>query len=68
MNTNGFGMELDYYGGFTGAIPGIEDYLSYDIGFYIMTIPELHLKKVMARMVLVEVGREEWNFLSGMAL
>ncbi len=32
LNTNGFGMELDYYGGFSGAIPGLEDYLSYDIG------------------------------------
>jgi len=34
LNTNGFGMELDYYGGFTGAIPlpTIEDYFSYDIG------------------------------------
>jgi len=26
------GNELDYYGGFSGAIPGFEDYLSYDGG------------------------------------
>jgi uncharacterized protein (TIGR02001 family) len=39
LNTNGFGMELDYYGGFTGAIPLVEDYLSYDIGMLYYDYP-----------------------------
>ena len=41
LNTNGFGMELDYYGGFTGAIPipTIEDYFSYDIGMLYYDYP-----------------------------
>jgi uncharacterized protein (TIGR02001 family) len=39
LNTNGFGMELDYYGGFTGAIPMVEDYLSYDIGMLYYDYP-----------------------------
>ena len=39
LNTNGFGMELDYYGGFTGAIPGLEDYFSYDIGMLYYDYP-----------------------------
>ena len=39
LNTNGFGMELDYYGGFTGAIPALEDYLSYDIGLLYYDYP-----------------------------
>ena len=39
LNTNGFGMELDYYGGFTGAIPGVEDFLSYDIGMLYYDYP-----------------------------
>ena len=39
LGTNGFGMELDYYGGFTGAIPGVEDYLSYDIGMLYYDYP-----------------------------
>ena len=38
-NNAGFGMELDYYGGFTGAIPGVEDYLSYDIGMLYYDYP-----------------------------
>ena len=32
-------MELDYYGGFTGAIPLVEDYLSYDIGMLYYDYP-----------------------------
>ena len=32
-------MELDYYGGFTGAIPAVEDYLSYDIGMLYYDYP-----------------------------
>ena len=41
LNTNGFGMELDYYGGFTGAVPlpTIEDYFSYDIGMLYYDYP-----------------------------
>ena len=39
LNTNGFGMELDYYGGFTGAIPALEDYFSYDIGMLYYDYP-----------------------------
>ncbi len=39
LNTNGFGMELDYYGGFAGAIPLVEDYLSYDIGMLYYDYP-----------------------------
>tara|TARA_X000001036_G_scaffold355238_1_gene337032 strand:+ start:83 stop:889 length:807 start_codon:yes stop_codon:yes gene_type:complete len=39
LNTNGQGMELDYYGGFTGAVPGIEDFLSYDIGMLYYDYP-----------------------------
>ena len=39
LNTNGFGMELDYYGGFSGAIPIFEDYLSYDIGMLYYDYP-----------------------------
>jgi uncharacterized protein (TIGR02001 family) len=39
LNTNGFGMELDYYGGFTGAIPGVEDYLTYDVGMLYYDYP-----------------------------
>ena len=39
LNTAGFGMELDYYGGFTGAIPLVEDYLSYDIGMLYYDYP-----------------------------
>ena len=39
LNTNGFGMELDYYGGFTGAIPVVEDYLSYDVGMLYYDYP-----------------------------
>ncbi|MAZ46564.1 MAG: hypothetical protein CMM98_03205 [Rickettsiales bacterium] len=41
LNTNGHGMELDYYGGFTGAIPipTIEDYFSYDIGMLYYDYP-----------------------------
>ena len=39
-NNAGFGMELDYYGGFfTGAIPFVEDYLSYDIGMLYYDYP-----------------------------
>ena len=32
-------MELDYYGGFTGAIPALEDYLSYDVGLLYYDYP-----------------------------
>ena len=32
------GNELDYYGGFAGAVPLLEDYFSYDVGFYTMII------------------------------
>ncbi|MBS91442.1 MAG: hypothetical protein CMM95_00090 [Rickettsiales bacterium] len=39
LNTNGFGMELDYYGGLTGAVPGIEDYLSWDAGLLYYDYP-----------------------------
>ena len=39
LNTGGFGMELDYYGGLTGAVPGIEDYLSYDAGLLYYDYP-----------------------------
>ena len=39
LNTNGHGMELDYYGGFAGAVPGIEDYFSYDVGLLYYDYP-----------------------------
>ena len=51
LNTNGFGMELDYYGGFTGAIPLVEDYLSYDIGM--LGIPQLVLLKTMITHIIM---------------
>ena len=33
------GNELDYYGGFTGAVPLLEDYFSYDVGFLYYDYP-----------------------------
>ena len=33
------GNELDYYGGFSGAVPLLEDYFSYDIGFLYYDYP-----------------------------
>ena len=33
------GNGLDYYGGFTGAVPFLEDYLSYDGGFLYYDYP-----------------------------
>ena len=62
LNTNGFGMELDYYGGFTGAvpIPTIEDYFSYDIGMLYYDYPGLYLKRMMMQLVVLEL--KVWNF------
>ena len=34
-------LELDYYGGFSGAVPGLEDYLSYDGGILYYDYPGL---------------------------
>ena len=39
LNTNGFGMELDYYGGITGSVPMLEEYLSYDGGILYYDYP-----------------------------
>lgn len=39
-NTDG-NLELDYYGGISGAIPGLEDYLSYDGGILYYDYPGL---------------------------
>ena len=39
LNTAGSGSELDYYGGLSGAIPGLEDFLSYDIGLLYYDYP-----------------------------
>jgi len=33
------GNELDYYGGFAGAVPLLEDYFSYDVGFLYYDYP-----------------------------
>jgi len=33
------GNELDYYGGFTGSVPGLEDYLSWDGGILYYDYP-----------------------------
>ena len=33
------GNELDYYGGFSGAVPLLEDYFSYDVGFLYYDYP-----------------------------
>ena len=39
-NTDGY-LELDYYGGISGAVPGVEDYLSYDAGLLFYDYPGL---------------------------
>ena len=39
LNTSGNGSELDYYGGISGAVPGIEDFLSYDAGLLYYDYP-----------------------------
>ena len=39
LNTSGNGSELDYYGGISGAVPGLEDYLSYDAGLLYYDYP-----------------------------
>ena len=38
-NNAGHGLELDYYGGFAGAVPMLEDYLSYDAGLLYYDYP-----------------------------
>jgi uncharacterized protein (TIGR02001 family) len=35
----GHGLELDYYGGFSGSVPMLEDYLSYDAGLLYYDYP-----------------------------
>ena len=39
LNTSGSGSELDYYGGVSGAVPGLEDFLSYDAGLLYYDYP-----------------------------
>lgn len=39
-NTDG-NLELDYYGGLSGAVPGLEDFLSYDAGILHYDYPGL---------------------------
>ena len=39
LNSGGSGSELDYYGGVTGAVPGLEDLLSYDAGLLYYDYP-----------------------------
>jgi len=39
-NTDG-NLELDYYGGVSGAVPGVEEYLSYDAGVLYYDYPGL---------------------------
>ena len=39
LNTSGSGSELDYYGGISGAVPGLEDFLSYDAGLLYYDYP-----------------------------
>ena len=38
-NTDG-NLELDYYGGISGAVPMLEDYLSYDGGILCIMITQ----------------------------
>ena len=39
------GNELDYYGGFSGAVPLLEDYFSYDGGFLYYDYPGMTDRK-----------------------
>ena len=39
VQTSVSGNELDYYGGFSGAVPFLEDYFSYDGGFLYYDYP-----------------------------